>query len=68
MATTQAESETRPFLSIEDLAQRYGVSVGTVRDWRYRGVGPVVTKVGAAIRFALTDVLAWERQNREVSA
>jgi predicted DNA-binding transcriptional regulator AlpA len=58
----------RPFLTVEQLAERYGVSVAAVRDWRRYGTGPVVTKVGGLVRFALDDVLAWEQSRREASA
>jgi hypothetical protein len=62
---TQARSVPE-FLSNEALADRYEVPVNTVRDWRRRGTGPVATKVGGLVRYALADVLAWEKANREV--
>ena len=68
MAQTQVASADAVYLTIEDLAARYKVGVGTVREWRYKGTGPVVTKVGGFVRFALSDVLAWERSRREASA
>ncbi len=56
---------TPPFLSNEDLAERYKVGLGTVREWRAKGTGPQVTKVGGLVRYAIEDVLAWESSNRE---
>jgi len=62
-----AQTDSR-FLTIEQLADRYQVSAQTVRDWRRLGTGPVVTKIGGLVRFALADVTAWESQRREASA
>jgi hypothetical protein len=68
MPSPQAPDAGPVYLTIEDLAARYKVGIGTVREWRYRGTGPVVTKIGGFVRFALTDVLAWERSRREARA
>jgi excisionase family DNA binding protein len=66
--TVRATQQERPYLTVGQLAARYGVSVGAVRDWRRNGTGPIVTKVGGLVRFALADVLAWEQSRREASA
>lgn len=63
--SAQVQGRERPYLSVDDLATRYGVSPGAVRDWRRLGTGPIVTKIGGLVRFALADVLAWEQANRE---
>jgi DNA-binding transcriptional MerR regulator len=55
----------KPFLSIEELAERYGLSVNTIRSWRQLGTGPVATKIGGALRYAMDDVLTWEKENRD---
>lgn len=62
-----AQAQDAGYLTVEDLAARYKVSVGAVRDWRRLGTGPVVTKLGGLVRFALADVLAWERSRREAA-
>jgi hypothetical protein len=56
------------YLTNEDLAERYKVGLGTVREWRAKGTGPRVTKLGQLVRYNIEDVLAWERTHREVSA
>jgi predicted DNA-binding transcriptional regulator AlpA len=48
-------------LSPEDLAEREGVSVQTVYYWNKTGTGPRYMKIGTRCRYALADVLAWER-------
>jgi predicted site-specific integrase-resolvase len=58
----------KAYLTTDDLAERYGVSAATIRDWRLRGNGPVATKLNGAVRFAAEDVLAWEKANRETEA
>lgn len=56
------------YLTIPELADRCRVEVATVRDWRYKRIGPKVTKLGGRVLFALSDVLAWERSRREAEA
>lgn len=51
-----------PYLTIDDLAERYQVPVQTVRHWRIRGTGPKAVKIGRFVRYPLDAVLAWERQ------
>lgn len=53
------------YLTNEDLAARYKVGLGTVREWRARGTGPAVTKLGGLVRYAIEDVFAWETSRRE---
>jgi predicted DNA-binding transcriptional regulator AlpA len=60
-----AQTMERPFLTTVELASRYGVSLMTIRDWRKKGTGPVATKLGGLVRYALADVLAWERSRRD---
>ena len=47
------------YLTIDDLAERYGISKKTVYDWRYRGYGPASVKLGG-IRYHVDDVRRWE--------
>ncbi len=35
------------------------VPVGTLTQWRYRGLGPKFLKVGRHVRYRREDVLAW---------
>ena len=51
-----------PYLTVDDLAERYQVPVQTVRHWRIRGTGPKAVKIGRYLRYRLEDVIAWERQ------
>jgi len=58
-ATATADS---PFLTVDELAERYQVPVATVRYWRNRGTGPKAVKIGRFIRYPFADVVAWERE------
>jgi len=53
--------DSRRHLTPAELAERLGVSVRTLTDWRYRGIGPRFLKVGVHIRYRVADVLAWEQ-------
>ena len=41
------------------VARFYGVSLGTVRRWRVLGMGPRYRKIGALVRYSLTDLETW---------
>lgn len=57
-----------PWLTIDEVAERFQVPVKTVRYWRYLGTGPQAVKIGRFVRYALTDVLAWETELRNRAA
>jgi excisionase family DNA binding protein len=50
------------FLSVEQLAERYGVPIDTVYRWRFAGTAPKALKIGKHLRFRWADVLEWEEQ------
>ncbi|MEJ7765296.1 MAG: helix-turn-helix domain-containing protein [Acidimicrobiales bacterium] len=58
MTTTEAGWHLSPEL----LAEREGVPVATVYQWRSRGTGPPGFRVGRHVRFRLVDVIAWEER------
>ena len=53
------------WLSNRDLAERFNVSVDTVRRWRLHGEGPTGVRIGKHVRYAVADVEAWEEQRRQ---
>lgn len=56
-------------VTLEGLAQRWGMSSKTLRNWRTQGRGPVGTRRGKIVVFAREDVLQWEaQQKREARA
>lgn len=54
-----ADGDTDTLLSPVDVANKLAVPLGTVRDWRYKGVGPKSFRVGRHVRYYRSDVLAW---------
>ena len=47
------------FLNENQVAQRLGVSIATIRRWRLRNTGPRFRKIGASVRYAADDLTAW---------
>jgi hypothetical protein len=60
---TVEEAAPRPiaWLDNADVADRYGVSVHTVRGWRRRRVAPPAHKIGGKVLYRLDELEAWER-------
>jgi excisionase family DNA binding protein len=48
-------------LTVQELAEREGVPVSTVRQWNYKGSGPRFMRIGKFVRYRLGDVEQWER-------
>jgi hypothetical protein len=47
-------------LDSADLAARWRVSEGTLRNWRWSGRGPNALKIGSRVRYRVADVEAFE--------
>jgi DNA-binding transcriptional MerR regulator len=45
-----------------------GVSVDTLRDWRYRGTGPAYIRVGQQVRYDLRDLERYRDAQRVEAA
>lgn len=48
-----------PLLSIEEVSDYLGIPVGTLRNWRLAGKGPVSFRPGRHIRYRVSDVRAY---------
>lgn len=46
-------------LNENQVAQRLGVSIATVRRWRSQKTGPKFRKLGASVRYASDDLKSW---------
>lgn len=55
-------------LTTEELSERTGIPVETLRQWRRHGRGPVPMKLGRGVRYRLADVEAWEKSCLVVTA
>lgn len=54
------------FLTAEEVAERYrgGISVGTLRNWRTKQIGPSFVKIGRAILYPVVELDAWDETNK----
>lgn len=50
------------WLSTEAVAARYDVPVATVRKWRHERTGPVGVRLNRHVRYSLTELERWERE------
>jgi len=57
MHMTTRMTDREPLLSDDDLSDI--APKGTLRQWRYRGCGPVYIKVNGKVRYRRSDVEAW---------
>jgi excisionase family DNA binding protein len=51
-------------LSVEQLAELLGVPVATVYRWNYLGTGPQRLAIGRHVRYRISDVDAWLREQQ----
>ncbi len=58
-------TETRPLLSVRDVAKLVQVDPGTVRNWREQGKLPAAVKIGGVIRWDADDIDRWLEEQRE---
>jgi hypothetical protein len=45
-----------------ELAQRWGLSVKTLRRWRQEKLGPIFCKMGARVTYLISEIEAYERR------
>jgi len=61
----------KTMFTTKELAERWGVAIGTLENHRQQGKGPRYVKLGAApnsdVRYRIKDVEAYERTNPEVT-
>lgn len=55
------------YLRPDELAERWGVNVKTLANWRTAGVGLSYVKIGGLVRYSITDVETYEEKNREMA-
>lgn len=53
-------NDQRAWFSNDDLAQRYGVSIQTIRKWRHQRSGPHGVKFGRHVRYSREEVERFE--------
>ncbi len=60
------------WLTAEELAERFKVSLSTIRDWRVQGYGPPGVRFGrgkgGSVRYRLSEVERFERETEQTQA
>jgi predicted DNA-binding transcriptional regulator AlpA len=51
------------FFTADQLAGRWGITTGTLANWRNSNTGPAYIKLGASVRYHLSDITEYEKQN-----
>jgi predicted DNA-binding transcriptional regulator AlpA len=52
-------STVEPLWGVQEVSEFLGVPVKTLYQWKWRGVGPPVRKVGKHLRYVPAKVQAW---------
>jgi hypothetical protein len=53
-------------IATAEAAEMLGTTVGTLKSWRSRGVGPKWVKLGAAVRYDIEELLDFIKRNTRV--
>jgi predicted DNA-binding transcriptional regulator AlpA len=53
---------TRIAIDENELSQRWGLSVKTLRRWRQEKLGPIFCKMGARVTYLISEIEAYERR------
>jgi predicted site-specific integrase-resolvase len=59
-------SSAMTFLTPDQVAERYQISPDSLKEWRYKGVGPKYLRIGKRVRYREADLERWE-QEREAA-
>jgi hypothetical protein len=61
----EAAQSDEDLLTEDEVSRRYRgcISVGTLRNWRARRIGPSYVKVGKAVLYQLGVLKDWDRKN-----
>ncbi|MBZ9852073.1 helix-turn-helix domain-containing protein [Mesorhizobium sp. CA14] len=58
--------DDRKFLTAEEVAERYrgSISLGTLRNWRAKRIGPGYVKLGKAVLYPVEELEMWDQKNK----
>jgi hypothetical protein len=56
----------RKLIGAKEAAEMLGTTVGTLKSWRARGIGPSWVKLGAAVRYDVEELLDFIKRNTRV--
>ena len=57
--------DNRKFLTAEEVWERYRgtISLGTLRNWRAKRIGPAYVKLGKAVLYPIEELVSWDQKN-----
>lgn len=64
-ALTPADDDVDDLMTDEEVSARYRgrITVGTLRNWRALRIGPAYVKVGKAVLYKRSALVAWDKKN-----
>ncbi|TPM16339.1 helix-turn-helix domain-containing protein [Mesorhizobium sp. B2-3-5] len=56
--------DNRKFLTAEEVSERYrrSISLGTLRNWRAKRIGPANVKLGKAVLYPIEELETWDQR------
>jgi hypothetical protein len=57
--------QTEPAFTETELARRWNVSIKTLQRWRSEERGPAYIKLSKAVRYPVSEIVAYEQANRQ---
>lgn len=61
MTDPQTTPDLSDLMTARELAARWGCSVGHLANLRCTGIGPAYLKIGSAVRYRTSDLVAYEQ-------
>ena len=57
--------DNRKFLTAEEVSERYRgtISLGTLRNWRAKRIGPAYVKLGKAVLYPIEELDMWDQKH-----
>ncbi|ESZ55588.1 helix-turn-helix domain-containing protein [Mesorhizobium sp. C120A] len=57
--------DNRKFLTAEEVSERYrgSISLGTLRNWRAKRIGPAYVKLGKAVLYPIEELEMWDQKH-----
>ncbi len=60
------QTSQAPLLKEHEAAEYLSVGIATLRRWRWAGKGPPFLKIGGAVRYNLSDLVAFVEQSKRL--
>ena len=57
--------DPRKYLKPAAAAEKIGVTIGTLANWRWKGIGPAYYAIGGMIRYADDEIDTWIASGRQ---